>query len=153
MPEFPAACSPGSPNSSIPDAFVFPVSILYVTMGILGGIGSLAGAALGGLMLTVLPELLRGAAEYKDFLTGLLLLLLLIFLPKGVVGAVGLGFGSFFEGWMRGAIPIKGTPDVRASPGGLRGQVGDADLPPPPPFESVRRDWPRCRWRSGCGRA
>ena len=57
-----------------PDAFVFPVSILYVTMGILGGIGSLAGAALGGLMLTVLPELLRGAAEYKDFLTGLLLL-------------------------------------------------------------------------------
>ncbi|MFZ1091143.1 MAG: branched-chain amino acid ABC transporter permease, partial [Xanthobacteraceae bacterium] len=72
-----------------PDAFVFPVSILYVTMGILGGIGSLAGAALGGLMLTVLPELLRGAAEYKDFLTGLLLLVLLIFLPKGVVGAVG----------------------------------------------------------------
>ena len=71
-----------------PDAFVFPVSILYVTMGILGGIGSLAGAALGGLMLTVLPELLRGAAEYKDFLTGLLLLVLLIFLPKGVVGAL-----------------------------------------------------------------
>ena len=30
-------------------------------------------------MLTVLPELLRGAAEYKDFLTGLLLLLLLFF--------------------------------------------------------------------------
>jgi branched-chain amino acid transport system permease protein len=71
-----------------PDAFVFPVSILYVTMGILGGIGSLAGAALGGLMLTVLPELLRGAAEYKDFVTGFLLLVLLIFLPKGLVGAL-----------------------------------------------------------------
>jgi branched-chain amino acid transport system permease protein len=79
-----------------PDAFVFPVSILYVTMGILGGIGSLAGAALGGLMLTVLPELLRGAAEYKDFLTGLLLLVLLIFLPKGVVGALQKRFGSLF---------------------------------------------------------
>jgi branched-chain amino acid transport system permease protein len=80
-----------------PDAFVFPVSILYVTMGILGGIGSLAGAALGGLMLTVLPELLRGAAEYKDFLTGLLLLVLLIFLPKGVVGALQKRFGSLFD--------------------------------------------------------
>ena len=79
-----------------PDAFVFPVSILYVTMGILGGIGSLAGAALGGLMLTVLPELLRGAAEYKDFLTGLLLLVLLIFLPKGVVGILQQRFGSLF---------------------------------------------------------
>ncbi len=69
-----------------PDAFVFPVSILYVTMGILGGIDSLVGAAIGGAMLTVLPELLRGAADYKDFLTGFLLLLLLIFLPEGIVG-------------------------------------------------------------------
>jgi branched-chain amino acid transport system permease protein len=71
-----------------PDAFVFPVSILYVTMSILGGAGSLIGAGVGGFMLTVLPELLRGAAEYKDFLTGLLLLLLLIFLPRGIVGVV-----------------------------------------------------------------
>jgi branched-chain amino acid transport system permease protein len=31
-----------------PDAFVFPVSILYVTMAILGGINTLAGAAVGG---------------------------------------------------------------------------------------------------------
>jgi branched-chain amino acid transport system permease protein len=69
-----------------PDAFVFPVSILYVTMAILGGINTLAGAAIGSAMLTVLPELLRGAAEYKDFLTGFLLLLLLIFLPNGIVG-------------------------------------------------------------------
>jgi ABC-type branched-subunit amino acid transport system ATPase component/ABC-type branched-subunit amino acid transport system permease subunit len=69
-----------------PDSFVFPVSILYVTMAILGGIGTLIGAAVGGAMLTLLPELLRGAAEYKDFLTGLLLLVLLIFLPNGLVG-------------------------------------------------------------------
>jgi branched-chain amino acid transport system permease protein len=76
-----------------PDAFVFPVSILYVTMGILGGIGTLAVAAVGGLMLTLLPELLRGAAEYKDFLTGLLLLVLLIFLPTGLIGALRQRFG------------------------------------------------------------
>jgi branched-chain amino acid transport system permease protein len=71
-----------------PDAFVFPVSILYVTMAILGGINTLTGAAIGGAMLTALPELLRGAAEYKDFLTGFLLLLLLIFLPNGIVGFI-----------------------------------------------------------------
>ena len=76
-----------------PDAFVFPVSILYVTMAILGGISTLAGAALGGMMLTVLPELLRGAAEYKDFLTGLLLLLLLMFLPNGAIGLLAQKFG------------------------------------------------------------
>jgi ABC-type branched-subunit amino acid transport system ATPase component/ABC-type branched-subunit amino acid transport system permease subunit len=71
-----------------PDAFVFAVSILYVTMAILGGINTLVGAAIGGAMLTALPELLRGAAEYKDFLTGFLLLLLLIFLPNGIVGFI-----------------------------------------------------------------
>jgi branched-chain amino acid transport system permease protein len=117
-----------------PDAFVFPVSILYVTMGILGGIGSLAGAALGGLMLTVLPELLRGAAEYKDFLTGLLLLVLLIFLPKGVVGAVQKRFGSVLRarvGTTLSAVSVE-------VPGGLRVQVGGADLTANPPYERPR---------------
>jgi ABC-type branched-subunit amino acid transport system ATPase component len=57
-------------------------------MGILGGINTLVGAAIGGAMLTALPELLRSAAEYKDFLTGFLLLLLLIFLPNGIVGFI-----------------------------------------------------------------
>src|ERR1700730_11414796 len=85
----------GLPQFINPDAFVFTVSILYVTMAILGGIGTLAGAALGGMMLTALPELLRGAAEYKDFLTGLLLLLLLMFLPKGVIGLLAQRFGSW----------------------------------------------------------
>jgi ABC-type branched-subunit amino acid transport system ATPase component/ABC-type branched-subunit amino acid transport system permease subunit len=69
-----------------PDAFVFMVSILYVTMAILGGMAYLAGAAIGGGIMAILPELLRGSAEYKDFLTGLMLLLLLIFLPRGVMG-------------------------------------------------------------------
>ena len=120
-----------------PDAFVFPVSILYVTMGILGGIGSLAGAGLGGLMLTVLPELLRGAAEYKDFLTGLLLLLLLIFLPKGVVGALQKRFGSLPRA-RAGATLSAVSVEV---PGGLRGQVGRADLTANPPYESdIRGD-------------
>jgi branched-chain amino acid transport system permease protein len=95
-----------------PDAFVFPVSILYVTMGILGGIGTLAGAALGGMMLTLLPELLRGAAEYKDFLTGFLLLLLLIFLPKGVVGVLAQRFGSSPRA--NGEQPVRSHPSIDA---------------------------------------
>jgi branched-chain amino acid transport system permease protein len=117
-----------------PDAFVFPVSILYVTMGILGGIGSLVGAALGGLMLTVLPELLRGAAEYKDFLTGLLLLVLLIFLPKGVVGILQQRFGSLPSARAGAALSAVSVEQ----PGGLRGQVGGADLTANPPYERPR---------------
>ena len=48
-------------------------------------------------MLTALPELLRGAAEYKDFLTGFLLLLLLIFLPNGIVGFIRERFVTFWD--------------------------------------------------------
>src|ERR1700724_1289378 len=117
-----------------PDAFVFPVSILYVTMGILGGIGSLAGAALGGLMLTGVAELLRGAAEYKDFLTGLLLLVLLIFLPKGVVGVLQKSFGSLLRaraGATLSAVSVE-------LPGGLRAQVGGTDFAANPPCEEPR---------------
>src|SRR5690606_22475158 len=66
--------------------FVFAVSITYVTMAILGGAGYFLGPLVGGLTLTVLPELLRDAAEYKEFLNGLVLLLLLIFLPRGLIG-------------------------------------------------------------------
>ncbi len=76
-----------------PDAFVFQVSILYVTMSILGGINTIVGAIVGGALLTLIPELLRSTAEYKDFLTGLLLLLLLMFLPKGIVGLIRDRFG------------------------------------------------------------
>jgi ABC-type branched-subunit amino acid transport system ATPase component/ABC-type branched-subunit amino acid transport system permease subunit len=107
-----------------PDAFVFPVSILYVTMGILGGIGSLAGAALGGAMLTLLPELLRSAAEYKDFLSGLLLLVLLIFLPKGLIGALQKRLGALPS--MRAQADPSGVP--LEQPGSLGSQVNRADL-------------------------
>lgn len=79
-----------------PDAFVFQVSILYVTMSILGGINTIVGAIVGGALLTLLPELLRSTAEYKDFLTGLLLLLLLMFLPKGLIGLIRDKFGMLF---------------------------------------------------------
>ena len=117
-----------------PDAFVFPVSILYVTMGILGGIGSLAGAALGGAMLTLLPELLRGTAEYKDFLTGLLLLVLLIFLPKGLVGAMQKRLDALSSGRTE-ADPSHVSIE---QPGSLRSQVDCTDLAANSPRESAR---------------
>jgi branched-chain amino acid transport system permease protein len=91
-----------------PDAFVFPVSILYVTMAILGGISTVVGAAIGGLMLTGLPELLRGAAEYKDFLTGFLLLLLLIFLPNGLLGLIREHVGRSVQTRAAGASAVAG---------------------------------------------
>jgi branched-chain amino acid transport system permease protein len=69
-----------------PDAFTFGVSISYVTMNVVGGLGSLSGPVIGALVLTLLPELLRAFAEYKEFLSGIVLLLFLVLMPSGVIG-------------------------------------------------------------------
>jgi branched-chain amino acid transport system permease protein len=68
-----------------PDAFVFLVSIMYVTMCVAGGLGTIAGPLVGAALLTFLPELLRPFAEYKEFLSGLILLAFLILMPHGLV--------------------------------------------------------------------
>jgi branched-chain amino acid transport system permease protein len=69
-----------------PDAFTFGASIMYVTMNVVGGLGTLSGPLLGALVLTLLTELLRPFAEYKEFLTGIVLLLFLVLMPSGLIG-------------------------------------------------------------------
>jgi branched-chain amino acid transport system permease protein len=83
-----------------PDAFVFSVSILYLTMNVVGGMGTLAGPVVGAYVFTILPELLRPFAEYKEFIGGALLLVFLVFLPTGIVG---LGEAAWLRRWRRAA--------------------------------------------------
>ncbi|MFI4988868.1 MAG: branched-chain amino acid ABC transporter permease [Alphaproteobacteria bacterium] len=61
-------------------------SLRHVTFIVVGGIGSLAGSLVGAVVLTLLPELLRGVHEYGDFVYAALLLAFLILMPKGLVG-------------------------------------------------------------------
>ncbi len=77
-----------------PDNFPFSASLFYVTMAVVGGMGSIAGAAVGAFALTVLPELLRGFVEYRELLTGIVLLGFLVFLPQGVAGFVRARLGT-----------------------------------------------------------
>jgi branched-chain amino acid transport system permease protein len=72
-----------------PDAFVFQVSILLVTMCIVGGLGRLYGPIIGAFIFTVLPEVLRPFAEYKEFFSGTVLLAFLILMPQGLAALVG----------------------------------------------------------------
>lgn len=67
-----------------PDAFVFQISILLVTMCIAGGLGRLSGPITGAIIFTVLPEVLRPFAEYKEFFSGIVLLGFLILMPRGL---------------------------------------------------------------------
>jgi branched-chain amino acid transport system permease protein len=62
------------------------VSILALTMVILGGLGSVTGAIVGAVGLISLPELFRFAADYRMLIYGVVLLLLVRFRPQGLFG-------------------------------------------------------------------
>jgi branched-chain amino acid transport system permease protein len=64
------------------------LSLLALTMVILGGMGNVVGAIVGAVVLVGLPEIFRVAAEYRILIYGLVLLLLVRFRPQGLLGTV-----------------------------------------------------------------
>ncbi|WLD98844.1 hypothetical protein PX860_17265 [Agrobacterium leguminum] len=52
---------------------------------VLGGLGSTVGVVLAALVLTILPELLRDFAEYRVFVFGVLMVVMMIWKPRGLV--------------------------------------------------------------------
>jgi len=67
-----------------PQEFGFDRGVEILTMTILGGINSLFGPVLGAFITTLLPELLRGLRDYRAVANGLILVLIVLFLPKGL---------------------------------------------------------------------
>ena len=68
------------------ETFNIQLSILAITVVILGGLGNVLGAVLGALLLIGLPELLRPAAEYRMLIYGVVLLVLIRYRPQGLLG-------------------------------------------------------------------
>jgi branched-chain amino acid transport system permease protein len=64
------------------------LSLLALTMVILGGMGNVLGAIVSAVVLVSLPELFRVAAEYRILIYGVVLLLLVRFRPQGLLGTV-----------------------------------------------------------------
>ena len=67
-----------------PDGFDFMKSIDYVVMVILGGMGRTVGVIIAAVLLTVLPEFLRGFAEYRMIIYSLLIIALMLLRPQGL---------------------------------------------------------------------
>ena len=72
-----------------PDTFVFSQSITFVTVLVLGGRACLMGPILGAILLTGINTALLPLGQYKSLVYGVILLLTLFFVPKGVVETVG----------------------------------------------------------------
>ncbi|KXU34512.1 branched-chain amino acid ABC transporter permease [Cephaloticoccus primus] len=71
--------------SIVPTGFDFSKSIEIVLIVILGGMGNTIGVILAALLLTLLPEALRPIAEYRMVLYSLLLIVLMVWRPRGLL--------------------------------------------------------------------
>jgi len=67
-----------------PSGFDFMKSIDIVVMVILGGMGRTAGVIIAAVLLTLLPEVLRGFADYRMIIYSLLIIILMLVRPQGL---------------------------------------------------------------------
>ncbi len=72
-------------NFIAPSSFGFMFSIKLVTMVVLGGMASIWGSLLGAGVLTVLPEVLTAFHDFEVIIFGAILMVVMIFLPRGLV--------------------------------------------------------------------
>ena len=78
---------PGFVGTLVPDAFNIIESFTMMAMVIVGGMGTMIGPVIGAIVLTFLPELLRGFGEFRLMIYGLALMLVVLFMPGGIVQA------------------------------------------------------------------
>ena len=69
-----------------PEVLEFPVMVTILTMAVIGGLGSVAGALAGAVLLTQLPEWFRGLEGGYLLLYGVALLATVVAAPWGLVG-------------------------------------------------------------------
>lgn len=72
-------------NFIAPSSFGFMFSIKLVAMVVLGGMASIWGSLLGAGVLTVLPEVLTVFHDFEVVIFGAILMVVMIFLPRGLV--------------------------------------------------------------------
>ena len=67
-----------------PREYGFGYAVDFLTMTVLGGTASLIGPMLGATLLTLLPELLRFLHDFRSLVNGAVLVLVVLFLPRGL---------------------------------------------------------------------
>ena len=75
-----------------PDVFSFHQIVLLLSMIVVGGLGSLPGVLIGVGLLGLLPEIMRtsmrGLLVWQEFVYGVILILAMMFMPRGIWGFV-----------------------------------------------------------------
>ncbi|MDO4275935.1 MAG: branched-chain amino acid ABC transporter permease [Eubacteriales bacterium] len=71
-----------------PTTFIQALQTNFLLMIVLGGLGSSWGAVLGAVMITVIYEYTRSYVQYQKIAFGIIMILIVLFLQRGIVGTV-----------------------------------------------------------------
>ncbi|MBC8535142.1 branched-chain amino acid ABC transporter permease [Feifania hominis] len=82
--------------------FTFNVQQNLLMMVMLGGINSTVGALGGAFLIQFMPEMLRPIQEYMRLIQGIMLILLMIFMPMGIHGLIKTAYEK-----LKGKIMVK----------------------------------------------
>lgn len=83
-----------------PSLFTLDYSVLPIAATVLGGAGSLAGPALGAIILVPLSEVLRGLGQLRVVLYCLILISFILFKPEGLLSWASRKYHQF-EHWVK----------------------------------------------------
>jgi branched-chain amino acid transport system permease protein len=82
-----------------PGNYAFSRAVDILAYAVLGGMTHWAGPIIGAALLTSLPEVLRALQAQRDVVNGLIIMLSIIYLPRGLADP------RFWGGWLRRALP------------------------------------------------
>jgi branched-chain amino acid transport system permease protein len=80
------ALYPGRSGFATPDLMLWTVSGEFIIMVMIGGIGTLVGPIIGGAFFIVLQEKISSYVEWYFIVIGLVLVFIVLFMPKGLLG-------------------------------------------------------------------
>lgn len=73
-----------------PRDYGFDLAVEILAYAVLGGTSTWVGPIVGGIVLSGLPEVLRFADQYRGVINGAILLLVIVYIPGGLVNPAGL---------------------------------------------------------------
>ena len=89
-------------NSAFPDMLFWTLSLEILIMCLLGGWFTFLGPMLGAAIIVALRTFASTFTEYWTMIQGIILMLVIIFLPEGVLGYLNAKFGRFLEAFLPG---------------------------------------------------
>jgi branched-chain amino acid transport system permease protein len=84
-------------NYVAPEAFPVAESITFLIIIVIGGAGFKYGPIYGAIIVVILNEYLQYLEKFNMLIYGLLIMILLLFLPSGIAGIIEIAKAKFYE--------------------------------------------------------